>query len=88
MPTKTQRRGTVVAAMVAMLRLVLLGTLGTDIVKESEVLVSLALRLTSVVVEVERCTRIKELAVVEGRRAATKEKLASIGVVASFRDCS
>jgi hypothetical protein len=62
MPAKSQRRGAIVAAMVAVLRFVGLWALGTGIVKESELVVSLAFRLTSIVVKVEWSTRIKELA--------------------------
>jgi hypothetical protein len=65
--------------MVAMLRLILLRTLGTKVVKVREVFVTLALGLPRIIVEVVRRTRVKELTIVE--QAATKEKLLSIGVV-------
>jgi hypothetical protein len=79
MPTKSQGRGAIVAAMVAVLRFVLFGTFWTSIVKELQFFVSLAFRLTSIVVKVEWRTRIKELALIQGRSATKKTTSCRIG---------
>jgi hypothetical protein len=78
MPAEFQGRSAVEAAMVAMLRLVLLGTLGTRVVKEGEALSTSTLLLASVVVEFERRRELEELTTVTS--ASTKEKLTRIGI--------
>jgi hypothetical protein len=77
MPAASQGRSTGITAMVAMLRLVLVGTLGACSVEEGEAFSTFALLLASVVVEVERSFRLGQLTAVDG--AAAKEKLARIG---------
>jgi hypothetical protein len=78
MPAEFQGRSAVVAATVAMLRLVLVGTLGTRIVKGGEAFSTNALLLTSLVVEVEGRLRLEQLTAVKS--ASAKEKLARIGI--------
>ncbi len=73
--------------MVAVLRVVLVGTLGTGIVKEREVFVSLALRLASIIIKVEGSSRIEELAMSLCILLLPRRRVAAVAAVASGSFC-